>query len=104
MGATQHSITPLFHYSNYVVMFAMAKESHDSPLLLELAQVAGVEVKTLEPLARHTSMKIGGPADYFIEVKREAALAAVLQALNRHGIGFCLLGNGSNVLVSDRGV
>lgn len=104
MGAAQHANTPVSQHSNFAVMFAMAKENDDSPLSAELKQITGVEVKVAELLSRHTSMKIGGPADYFIDVKREAALAALLQALSRHGIGFCLLGNGSNVLVSDRGV
>jgi UDP-N-acetylmuramate dehydrogenase len=85
-------------------MLAMAKESNDSPLAAELKPIAGLKVKIAEPLARHTSMKIGGPADYFIEVERDAALTNLLQALNQHGTPFCLLGNGSNVLVSDRGV
>jgi len=104
MGAAQYSNTPIFHHSNPVVMLAMAKESNDSPLAAELKPIAGLKVKIAEPLARHTSMKIGGPADYFIEVERDAALTNLLPALNRHGTPFCLLGNGSNVLVSDRGV
>ena len=85
-------------------MLAMAKESNDSPFAAELKPIAGLKVKIAEPLARHTSMRIGGPADYFIEVERDAALTNLLQALNGHGTPFCLLGNGSNVLVSDRGV
>jgi len=85
-------------------MLAMVKESNDSPFAAELKPIAGLKVKIAEPLARHTSMKIGGPADYFIEVERDAALTNLLQALNQHGTPFCLLGNGSNVLVSDRGV
>jgi len=85
-------------------MLAMVKESNDSPFAAELKPIAGLKVKIAEPLARHTSMKIGGPADYFIEVERDAALTNLLQALNRHGTPFYLLGNGSNVLVSDRGV
>jgi len=70
----------------------------------DLSSVPGVRLKLDEPLARYTSMKIGGPADYFIEVDNGAALAAVLIALRRHRVPLCLLGNGSNVLVSDRGV
>lgn len=91
-------------HSNLAAMFAMAKET-DRPLLVaELRRIGGLKVKTDEPLARHTSMKIGGPADYFIEAEDDAALVELLRTLGRHGVGFCLLGNGSNVLVSDRGV
>lgn len=70
----------------------------------ELSALAGVTVKMAEPLARYTSMKIGGPADYFLEVEDDNALAGVLKALHRRDVEFCLLGNGSNVLISDRGV
>ncbi|MGH7817608.1 MAG: UDP-N-acetylmuramate dehydrogenase, partial [Candidatus Binatia bacterium] len=82
----------------------MAKESNESPLAAELKQIAGLKLRISEPLARYTSMKIGGPADYFIEVESGAALATVLPLLQRHGAQVCLLGNGSNVLISDRGV
>ena len=59
-------------------MFAMAKITDHEPLVAELAAIAGVRLNLDEPLARYTSMKIGGPADYFIEVDTGAALAAVL--------------------------
>lgn len=85
-------------------MLAMTPASHDSPLTAELKQIAGLKVKIAEPLARYTSMKIGGPADYFIEAEQDAALVNLLRALDRHDQSFCLLGNGSNVLISDRGV
>ena len=85
-------------------MFAMATVSHDSPLAAELKLISGLTVKVAEPLARYTSMKIGGPADYFLEAENERALASLLQILHQHGERFCLLGNGSNVLISDRGV
>ncbi len=85
-------------------MFAMAKDMNDSALVAELKQIAGLKLRLCEPLARYTSMKIGGPADYFIELENRAALAAALPLLRRHHTPVCLLGNGSNVLISDRGV
>ncbi len=93
--------TPTLHW---LEMFAMATANNDAPLAAELKSIAGLTVKIAEPLARYTSMKIGGPADYFIEVENDAALANLLGALSRHRENFCLLGNGSNVLISDRGV
>lgn len=92
------------HYSNSDVMLVMVEEHSDSLLAQELAAIVGLTVKTAEPLVRYTSMKIGGPADYFIEVENDSALSRVLVLLDRRRISFCLLGNGSNVLVSDRGV
>ncbi len=85
-------------------MLAMARASEDLLLVHDLSALAGVRLRLDEPLARYTSMKIGGPADYFIEIDNGAALAQVLIALGRHQIPICLLGNGSNMLISDRGV
>jgi len=85
-------------------MLAMTKEQEESPLVGELKSLPGLRLKLAEPLARYTSMKIGGPADYFIEVESGAVLAVVLPLLRRFDIAVSLFGNGSNVLVSDRGV
>jgi UDP-N-acetylmuramate dehydrogenase len=83
---------------------AMIEVGDDSSLGRELKQLTGLKLKCSELLARYTSMKIGGPADYFIEVANEPALAELLPLLKRHRCDFYLLGNGSNVLISDRGV
>jgi UDP-N-acetylmuramate dehydrogenase len=85
-------------------MFAMKAKPDETALLQELKSILGLKVKVSEPLARYTSMKIGGPADFFVEVENEAALSQLLSFLSQHGMPFCLLGNGSNVLVSDFGV
>ena len=70
----------------------------------KISGITGLKVKVAEPLARYTTIKIGGPADYFIEVESRSALVRLLPLLNEHRIPFCLLGNGSNVLISDQGV
>ena len=70
----------------------------------ELRLIAGLAVKVHEPLARYTSIKVGGPADYFLEVEKAQALLQTLSLLRDHKVPFSLLGNGSNVLVSDLGV
>jgi UDP-N-acetylmuramate dehydrogenase len=85
-------------------MVPITQESDETPLARELKLIAGVRIKVAEPLARHTSMKVGGPADFFIDVDKQSAMPLVLRTLNRYRTDFCLLGNGSNVLVSDRGV
>ena len=94
-----HSITPISS-----LMVPMIQESNETALAQELQLISGVKIKVSEPLARYTSMKVGGPADFFIEVENAAALTRVLRTLNRYGTNFCLLGNGSNVLISDRGL
>jgi UDP-N-acetylmuramate dehydrogenase len=85
-------------------MFAMKAKPDETALLQELRSIPGLKVKVSEPLARYTSMKIGGPADFFVEVENEAALSQLLSFLSQHGMPSCLLGNGSNVLISDFGV
>jgi UDP-N-acetylmuramate dehydrogenase len=85
-------------------MFAMNPNSQKIGLVQELQSISGLRLKVSEPLARYTSIKVGGPADYFIEVESEAALAQLLSLLSLRAMPFCLLGNGSNVLISDLGV
>jgi UDP-N-acetylmuramate dehydrogenase len=85
-------------------MLAMRTEIDETTLMHELRAIAGIKVKLAEPLARYTSIKIGGPAQYFIEVESETALSRLLSILNGRAVAFCLLGNGSNVLISDDGV
>lgn len=70
----------------------------------DLSLVPGVEVRVGEPLARHTSFKVGGPADYYVEAHTSRGLTACLRLLERRGVPVLLLGNGSNLLVSDLGV
>ena len=65
---------------------------------------AATVIRPSEPLARHTTLRVGGPADLFVAPASEADLAAVLQFCRQHGQPFFLLGRGSNLLVRDGGV
>ena len=56
-----------------------------------------------EPMKNHTTFRVGGPARYFVSPKDSRELAAVLDACRRDGSPWFILGNGSNLLVSDRG-
>jgi UDP-N-acetylmuramate dehydrogenase len=57
-----------------------------------------------EPLKRHTTFKIGGKADLFIEPYDIDDLKILLKKIKNYKMPFFLLGAGSNILVSDRGV
>lgn len=57
-----------------------------------------------EALARHSTFRIGGPAELFLEVGSESALARTLRAAGELGVGVHLLGLGSNVLFPDAGL
>ncbi len=56
-----------------------------------------------EPLSKHTTFRVGGEADCFIKIKNEEGLAALAAYLNKVGLPFFIMGNGSNLLVSDEG-
>lgn len=72
---------------------------------LELISAAVDENRILidEPMSMHTSFRIGGPADALVLVSDEEELAAVLRAVSLTGADHMLIGNGSNLLVSDEG-
>ena len=55
-------------------------------------------------MGKHTTFKIGGPADLFIVVNTKNSLIKILKAIKKFQIPFKILGNGSNLLVSDEGV
>jgi UDP-N-acetylenolpyruvoylglucosamine reductase len=57
-----------------------------------------------EPLARHTTLRVGGPADVYVEPASEADLAGVLKFCASRAVPFFMLGRGSNLLVRDGGV
>ena len=68
---------------------------------------AGCTAKELllaEPMAKHTSFRIGGPADALAQPANEAELAALLQRAAEHAVPVTLIGNGSNLLVRDKGI
>ncbi|PJF47834.1 MAG: UDP-N-acetylmuramate dehydrogenase [Chloroflexi bacterium] len=60
--------------------------------------------KRNEPLSKHTTARIGGPADLLIEVRTTDELIAVAQRADEMGLPYLVLGGGANVLVSDAGV
>lgn len=72
-----------------------------------LAIFAGCTAKPLlaqEPMAKHTSFRIGGPADVLAQPADEAELAALLKRAAEHAVPVTLIGNVSNLLVRDKGI
>lgn len=57
-----------------------------------------------EPMEKHTTFKIGGPAEYFIKIETIEELKEVLNFANQTNTEIFILGNGSNILVSDKGI
>jgi UDP-N-acetylmuramate dehydrogenase len=69
-----------------------------------LVHLLGERVRADEPLARHTSYRIGGPADLLVRPDTTAELAVVVREAGVRGVRLTLLGGGSNMLVGDGGI
>ena len=66
-----------------------------------LASIPGVEVRAAVPLASVTTLRIGGPAEFFVRVESEAALTQVMTVAREGEVALHLHGHGSNVLFPD---
>jgi len=69
----------------------------------ELKTIFHDRLKENELLAKHTTWRIGGPARWFVEVKKVEEIQSAVQLAETTGINYLILGGGSNVLVSDSG-
>ena len=70
----------------------------------KVVDIVGDEnVHTDEPMSRHTTFRIGGNADYFVKPGNADEVAAVIAVCREYNIPYFILGNGSNLLVSDDG-
>ncbi|MDP2671572.1 MAG: UDP-N-acetylmuramate dehydrogenase [bacterium] len=61
-------------------------------------------VRVNEPMSSHTYMKVGGPADVFLEVKTEEELIEAVGLAREFEVPYYILGQGANVLISDKGI
>lgn len=69
-----------------------------------LAVMGPGTIKLHEPLSRHTTMRIGGPAQFWTEPESEEGFADLVQFCFDEGIPFMVMGRGSNLLVRDAGI
>lgn len=71
----------------------------------ELLACLGEEgLKLQEMMKEHTTFRVGGAADYFIQPKSAEELRAALEILHRYEVPVLVIGNGSNLLVRDKGI
>lgn len=74
-------------------------------LIDKLYQIVGKQnVKLDEPMSRHTTFRIGGPAQVFVTPQTVEAIGQVVSECNTSQVPFFMLGHGSNLLVSDAGM
>lgn len=62
------------------------------------------KIKTNEDMSKHTSFKTGGKADYYIKAENKEEISNIVKFSKKNKIPLYIIGNGSNVLVSDNGI
>lgn len=71
----------------------------------ELERIVGSEhILAQEPLAKHTTFQIGGPAGWYVTVETAEVLVLAVQYLREQGETYRIMGNGSNLLIDDAGL
>ncbi len=71
---------------------------------VQAVEALGVPVIVDEPMARHCTFRIGGPADLFVVAEDVGTLESLGNLATEHNVPLTILGGGSNVLVSDAGI
>ncbi len=61
------------------------------------------QVKKDEPMKSHTTFRVGGPADYFVTPQTAEEVEKVIETCTQEKVPYYIVGNGSNLLVSDKG-
>ena len=64
----------------------------------------GSQVRFNEPMSRHTSLRVGGPAEAYIAPRRHEDLAALCRWCRQNALPWLIIGNGTNLLVMDNGI
>ncbi len=72
----------------------------------KLKEIVGAEgdVRLSEPLAKHTTLRLGGPAQFWVEPRTEEAFAKLIRFCQRENLPLFVIGRGSNLLVRDGGI
>lgn len=70
--------------------------------LIKIIQPSNIKVN--ESMKKHTTFKIGGNADFFVTVRTIEEIKNILEFVKQNNIELTVLGNGSNILVTDKGI
>lgn len=73
-------------------------------LFISAVAELGFVCKINEPMCRHTSFNIGGPADVLVEIKSIEKMGDVVKLAKLYDVPYLVVGNGSNLLISDKGI
>lgn len=72
--------------------------------LIDNLNISKEKIKYNEPMAKHTSFKIGGPAQCFINAESVEEIKQICKVASKNDINLTIIGNGSNLLVTDNGI
>ncbi|HVV71882.1 MAG TPA: UDP-N-acetylmuramate dehydrogenase, partial [Verrucomicrobiae bacterium] len=78
--------------------------AHDAAAELAAQVSSRTVIRSDEPLAKRTTLRVGGPADIFVEPVSEEDLSQVARFCKEHNLPLLVLGRGSNLLVRDGGI
>jgi UDP-N-acetylmuramate--alanine ligase len=82
-----------------------SKLASDLEVARRIGEAMGAgEIRLYEPLSRHTTLRVGGPAQFWVEPETRGGLANVLEFCNANRVPVMFIGRGSNLLVKDGGV
>lgn len=73
-------------------------------LILEHTNINSSRMFLNEPMSKHTSFKIGGPAQCFINAENVEEIKQICKVASKNDINLTIIGNGSNLLVTDKGI
>ena len=62
------------------------------------------DIKIDEPMKKHISFRVGGPADILVRPRTEEQLSATLKYISENNLPYLIIGNGSNLLIKDGGI
>ena len=93
------------NYSTGEVFNISQKKLEDEKIWQDLRKIIPEEnIKRNEPMSKHTSFKTGGPAEFYITAKTIEDIQNIFQYAKTNRIKLYIIGNGSNLLVSDEGI
>ncbi len=72
--------------------------------LIDNLNISKEKIKYNEPMSKHTSFKIGGPAQCFINAENVEEIKQICKVASKNDINLTIIGNGSNLLVTDNGI
>ena len=76
----------------------------ENEVYIELNKIFEGKVKLNEYMSKHTSFKIGGTADFFVEATSIREICLLQEFTSKNNIPMFIIGNGSNILVADKGI